>query len=154
MSITIRRFLSFWTFHSGQFSHYHELFGMCTCWSILRLVCTCKNWSSGRLIFSCSETEVLYKKRHTVLWSATGLGSPNSKLKKGILFVFVDGLSSLRFVSFALLRGGSTGGCTGCAPPPPEMTCGFLIQLVFCKRKKNYVVYWCWSRATDECTPS
>ena len=24
-------------------------------------------------------------------------------------------------------------------PPPPEMTCGFLIQLVFCK-KKNYVV--------------
>ena len=31
------------------------------------------------------------------------------------------------------------GGCRGCAPPP-EMTCGFLIQLVFCK---NYVVYWC-----------
>ena len=26
--------------------------------------------------------------------------------------------------------------------PPPELTCGFLIQLVFCK-KKNYVVYWC-----------
>ena len=25
------------------------------------------------------------------------------------------------------------GGCRGCAPPPPspEMTCGFLIQLVF-----------------------
>ena len=38
-------------------------------------------------------------------------------------------------------------------PPPPEMTCGFLIQLVFCKKKKNYVVYWCWSRARDECTP-
>ena len=33
------------------------------------------------------------------------------------------------------------GGCRGCAPPP-EMTCGFLIQLVFCN-KKNYVVYWC-----------
>ena len=32
------------------------------------------------------------------------------------------------------------------------MTCGFLIQLVFCK--KNYVVYWCWSGARDECTPS
>ena len=30
------------------------------------------------------------------------------------------------------------GGCRGCAPPPPtpgEMTCGFLIQLVFCKKK-------------------
>ena len=36
------------------------------------------------------------------------------------------------------------GGCRGCAPPPPpEMTCGFLTQLVFCKKKKNYVVYWC-----------
>ena len=27
------------------------------------------------------------------------------------------------------------GGCRGCAPPPREMTCGFLIQLVFCKKK-------------------
>ena len=27
------------------------------------------------------------------------------------------------------------GGCWGCAPPSPEMTCGFLIQLVFCKKK-------------------
>ena len=26
------------------------------------------------------------------------------------------------------------GGCRGCAPPP-EMTCGFLIQLVFCQKK-------------------
>ena len=32
------------------------------------------------------------------------------------------------------------------------MTCGFLIQLVFCK-KTNCVVYWCWSRARDDCTP-
>ena len=32
------------------------------------------------------------------------------------------------------------GGCRGCkAPPPPKMTCGFLIQLEFCK--KNYVVF-------------
>ena len=29
------------------------------------------------------------------------------------------------------------GGCRGCAPPPPEMTCGFLIQLVFCTKKKQ-----------------
>ena len=27
------------------------------------------------------------------------------------------------------------GGCRGCAPPSPEMSCGFLIQLVFCKQK-------------------
>ena len=44
------------------------------------------------------------------------------------------------------------GGCRGCAPPP-EMTWGFLIQLIFYK-KKNFVVYWRWSRARDECTPS
>ena len=50
-------------------------------------------------------------------------------------------------------RGGSRGRVQGVRPPSPEMTCGFLIQLVFCK-KKNYVVYWCWSRARDECNPS
>ena len=34
-------------------------------------------------------------------------------------------------------------GCRGCAPPPlppPEMTCGFLIQLVLCK--KNLKQLW------------
>ena len=30
-------------------------------------------------------------------------------------------------------RGGSRGRVQGCAPPP-EMTCGFLIQLVFCQK--------------------
>ena len=29
------------------------------------------------------------------------------------------------------------GGCRGCAPLPPEMTWGFLIQLVFGKKKKT-----------------
>ena len=33
-------------------------------------------------------------------------------------------------------RGGSRGRVQGVRiPPPPEMTCGFLIQLVFCKKK-------------------
>ena len=33
------------------------------------------------------------------------------------------------------------GGCRGCAPPlPPEMTCGFLIQLVFCKKKTIWFI--------------
>ena len=52
-------------------------------------------------------------------------------------------------------RGGSRGRVQGVrtSPPPPEMTCGFLIQLVFCQKKKNSVVYWCCSRARDECTP-
>ena len=33
-------------------------------------------------------------------------------------------------------------------PPSPEMTCGFLIQLVFCKKKTM------WFIGRDECTPS
>ena len=32
------------------------------------------------------------------------------------------------------------GGCRGCAPSPPEMTCGFLITLVFCKRKTMWFI--------------
>ena len=32
-------------------------------------------------------------------------------------------------------------GAGGAYPPPPEMTCGFLIQLVFCK-KKNKKPMW------------
>ena len=31
------------------------------------------------------------------------------------------------------------GGCRGCAPSP-EMTCGFLIQLVFCKKKTMWFI--------------
>ena len=26
------------------------------------------------------------------------------------------------------------------SPPPPEMTCGFLIQLVFCKKKAMWFI--------------
>ena len=38
-------------------------------------------------------------------------------------------------------RGGSRGRVQEVrTPPPPEMICGFLIQLVFCKKK--YVIYW------------
>ena len=34
-------------------------------------------------------------------------------------------------------RGGSRGRVQGvCSPPLPEMTCGFLIQLVFCEKQK------------------
>ena len=40
------------------------------------------------------------------------------------------------------IGGGSRKRVQGVRTSPPEMTCGFLIQLVFCK-KKNYVVYWC-----------
>ena len=36
------------------------------------------------------------------------------------------------------MRGGSRGWVQGVrTPPPSEMTCGFLIQLVFCKEKET-----------------
>ena len=34
-------------------------------------------------------------------------------------------------------RGGSRGRVQGVRTPLPEMTCGFLIQLVFCKKTKK-----------------
>ena len=39
-------------------------------------------------------------------------------------------------INFSNRRGGSRGRVQG-GEPPPEMTCGFLIQLVFCKKKKK-----------------
>ena len=50
-------------------------------------------------------------------------------------------------------RGGSRGRVQGVCTPP-EMTCGFLIQLVFCKKKKKFGLLVLKSRARDECTPS
>ena len=35
----------------------------------------------------------------------------------------------------AYARADLGGGCRGCAPPPPEKNCNFLIQLVFCEKK-------------------
>ena len=36
----------------------------------------------------------------------------------------------------AYARADLGGGCRGCTPPPPpEKTCNFLIQLVFCEKK-------------------
>ena len=38
-------------------------------------------------------------------------------------------------------RGGSRGRVQGvCTPPLPEMTCGFLIQLVFSKKKTMWLI--------------
>ena len=34
-------------------------------------------------------------------------------------------------------RGGSRGRVQGVRTPPPKMTCGFLIQLVFCQKKQT-----------------
>ena len=38
------------------------------------------------------------------------------------------------------LQGGSRGRVQGVRTPPPQMTCGFLIQLVFCKKKTMWFI--------------
>ena len=38
------------------------------------------------------------------------------------------------------LRGGSRGRVHGVRTPPPEMTCGFRIQLVFCPKKTMWLI--------------
>ena len=40
-------------------------------------------------------------------------------------------------LGIVILRGGSRGRVQGVRPAPTEMICGFLIQLVFCKKKKK-----------------
>ena len=45
------------------------------------------------------------------------------------------------------------GGCRGCTPPPPWYDLRFSNTTGILPKKK-YVVYWCWSRARDKCTPS
>ena len=45
-----------------------------------------------------------------------------------------QGHGSSRFV-FIRDKGGSRGRVQGVRTPPPEVTCGFLIQLVFCQKK-------------------
>ena len=66
-----------------------------------------------------------------------------------MIFMIFRSSSSLKmrvyFITFFILRGGSRGRVQGvrtAPPPPPEITCGFLIQLVL-QKKKNYVAYWC-----------
>ena len=54
------------------------------------------------------------------------------QIVKYVLLQFLKGYFSL----LSCITGADLGGrCRGCTPPPPEMTCGFLIQLVFCQKK-------------------
>ena len=64
------------------------------------------------------------------------LGSGFAQILRQIIFKRVK---ALRNINTGADLGGRFRGYA--SPPPPEKTCGFLIQLVFCK--KNYVVYWC-----------
>ena len=46
----------------------------------------------------------------------------------------------IKFLYYSqLIRGGSRGRVQG-VRTPPEMTCGFLIQLVFCKKKTMWFI--------------
>ena len=62
--------------------------------------------------------------------------------RKGVIYIIKMAVTKSQFssvVSFVFISGADLGGgCRECAPPPPpEMTCGFLIQLVSCKKKKT-----------------
>ena len=70
----------------------------------------------------------------------------------GTAFVSVAVVVVVACCMLLLFRGGSRGRVQGVRTPPPTWD-----DLQFSNttaKKKNYVVYWCWSRARDECTPS
>ena len=51
-------------------------------------------------------------------------------------------------MSFNESPGADLGGCRVCTPFPPDMTCGFLLQLVFCQKEKKLcgilvLKWWC-----------
>ena len=54
----------------------------------------------------------------------------------------------------AFCRGGSRGRVQGVRTSPPQDDLRFSHTTgILQKKKKNSVVYWCCSRARDECTP-
>ena len=69
--------------------------------------------------------------------------SESSNLNFEVFRLTFANFTRLTAVKYLICRGGSRGRVQGVRTPSPplEMTCGFLIQLVFCK--KSYVVYWC-----------
>ena len=56
-----------------------------------------------------------------------------------LLFFFLLLLKRQTIFKCFNFRGGSRGRVPG-VPPPPEMTCGFLKQLVFCKKKTMWFI--------------
>ena len=54
------------------------------------------------------------------------------------LFTRRTKFSAVKFMKSSRSRGGSRGRVQGVRTPPPEMTCDFLIQLVFCEKKNMW----------------
>ena len=52
-----------------------------------------------------------------------------------------EGSTTMTLLACSLTQSGADlgGGYRGCTHPPPEMTCGFLIQLVFCKKTMWFI---------------
>ena len=94
------------------------------------LVCLClslASCSTNGVLMECCET----KKCKWDIWKYDSIGEAYNS--QSLLY---GHLSSLSLSPGADLG----GGCRGCAPLPPEMTCGFLIQLVFCKKKQKTII--------------
>ena len=93
---------------------------------VIRLICTCL------CRFCCKKDSNKTKKEWTHETKTSSVVILSLK-ENWVLQLFWLLHSSLRIPGADL-----GGGCRGCASPPPtpEMTCGFLIQLVFRKKKK------------------
>ena len=76
---------------------------------------------------SCGVTIQMKATEHTVYYAVTIVLSFNRGGSRGR----VQGVRP---------RGGGCGGAPPPPPPPPETICGFLIQLVFCKKKTMWFI--------------
>ena len=54
--------------------------------------------------------------------------------------MYISSVRSGSLLCWVIAGADPGGGCRGCAPPPPEMTCGFLIQLVFCQKNTMWFI--------------
>ena len=89
---------------------------------------------------------------------ACPFSSSNYELEVGYTHEKSNCPMSNTFMPLLAVRGGSRGRVKGVRrgppPPPPPRDDLCFSNTTGILRKKNYVVYWCWSRATDECTLS
>ena len=84
--------------------------------------------------FQCSTKYPCQGKTSHKAWTGCQHHHP---LVLNLLIFSLKGWSNSAFQCSTRTAGADLGGgCRGCAPQPPKMTCGFLIQLVFCKKKK------------------
>ena len=84
-------------------------------------------WLVENLLRIRSTTQVWIVIHHQYEWEV----SINAGLREGLVSSFPETYNG---------RADLGGGGRGWTPPPPEMTCDFLIQLVFCQKKTMWFI--------------